>query len=289
MKEILVVANRTLGGKKLLDTVRARAASGDVRFRLVVPQSKPSAGLVIYDEAVRESAQVRVDLAISLVAGEGIEATGEVGDPDPFSATMDAIAERRPTEIILSTHPATQSGWLRRDLIERIHNASGLPVEHVVTDLEQEGLPFGVTLVVASKTASGEELIEHLAKKTANEGTQPEGLPRHVFIAVIPLQDGGGSAPAEARTRLQAMLARLKAAGLIGSGMIGDPDPYTAAINALELFRVDDVVISTLPGERSGWMRSNLIERVRHATSAKVEHVVVDLQADATAAPAGVR
>ena len=48
--------------------------------------------------------------------------------------------------------------------------------------------------------------------------------------------------------------------------MIGDPDPYTATMNALELFRVDDVVISTLPDERSGWMRSNLIERVRSAT-----------------------
>ena len=107
MKEILVVANRTLGGAKLLEAVRARAAAGDVRFRLVVPQSKPSAGLVIYDEAVRESAQVRVDLALSLVADEGIEATGEVGDPDPFLATMDAVAERRPDEIIVSTHPAT--------------------------------------------------------------------------------------------------------------------------------------------------------------------------------------
>ena len=50
--------------------------------------------------------------------------------------------------------------------------------------------------------------------------------------------------------------------------MIGDPDPYTATMNALELFTVDDVVISTLPGERSGWLRANLIERVRHATSA---------------------
>ena len=59
------------------------------------------------------------------------------------------------------------------------------------------------------------------------------------------------------------MLDRLHGAGLLGSGMIGDPDPYTAAVNALELFRVDDVVISTLPDERSGWMRSNLIERVR--------------------------
>jgi hypothetical protein len=264
MKEILVVANRTLGGKKLLDLVRERAAGGDVRFRLVVPQSKPSAGLVVYDEAVRESAQVRVDLAISLVSGEG----------------MDAIAERRPDEIILSTHPATQSGWLRRDLIERIENASGLPVEHVVTDLTQEDLQVGVTLVVANKTASGEELLEHLREKAADGK-------RHVFIAVIPLQDGSGAAPREARARLAAMLARLHDAELLGSGMIGDPDPYTAAINALELFTVDDVVISTLPGERSGWMRSNLVERVRqHATSVKVEHVVVDLQANTTATAA---
>ena len=277
-----MVANRTLGGKKLLDTVLARAAAGDVRFRLVVPQTKPSAGLVIYDEAVRESAQVRVDLAISLVTDEGIEATGEVGDPDPFSATMDAIAERRPDQIILSTYPATQSGWLRRDLIERIQNASGLPVEHVVSDLEQEGPQVGVTLVIANKTASGEELLEHLREKAA-DGRQ------HVFIAVIPLQDGSGSAPRAARARLAAMLDRLHTAELIGSGMIGDPDPYTAAINALELFRVDDVVISTLPNERSGWMRTNLIERIRHSTSAKVEHVVVDLQGNTTAASAGAR
>ncbi len=279
MKEILVVANRTLGGAKLLDAVRARAASGDVRFRLVVPQSKPSAGLVIYDEAVRESAQVRVDLALSAVAAEGIEATGEVGDPDPFLATMDAVSERRPDEIILSTHPATHSGWLRRDLIERIQNATGLGVEHVVTDLEQEGLPFQVTLVVASKTSSGEELIERLRAKAT------EGDRRHLFIAVVPQQDGSGEAPREARARLAAMLDRLHAAGLISSGMIGDPDPYTATLNALELFRVDDVVISTLPDQRSGWLRANLIERVRNATSAQVEHVIVDLQ-PATAASA---
>jgi hypothetical protein len=280
MKETLVVANRTLGGTKLLDAVRARAASGDVvRFRLVVPQSKPSAGLVIYDEAVRESAQVRVDLALSVLAAEGIEAAGEIGDPDPFLATMDAVAERRPDEIILSTYPATHSGWLRHDLIERIQNASGLPVEHIVVDLEHDGLLFNVTLVLANKTSSGEELLEHLKAKAAHGG-------RHLFIAVVPQLDGSGRAPSEARARLAMMLDRLSAAELLSSGMIGDPDPYTAAMNALELFRVDDVVISTLPGERSGWLRSNLIERVRGATSARVEHVVVDPQASTTATPA---
>jgi hypothetical protein len=277
VKEVLVVANRTLGGPKLLDAVRSRAQSGDVRFRLIVPQSQPSAGLVIYDEAVRESAQVRVDLALSAVAGEGIAGTGEVGDPDPFLATMDAIAERRPDEIILSTHPAVHSGWLRRDLVERIENASGLPVEHIVTDLEQEELPFKVTLVLASKTSSGEELIERLKQKA---GDDTRG---RVFIAVIPQQDGSGESPREARARLARMLDHLHEAGLLSSGMIGDPDPYTAAVNALELFRVDDIVISTLPDERSGWLRANLIERVQGATSAPVERVVVDLHATAPA------
>jgi hypothetical protein len=276
MREVLVLANRTLGGAKLLEAVRERAAAGDVRFRLVVPQSNPSAGLVIYDEAVRESAQARVDLALSLLAGESIDATGEVGDADPFLATMDAVATRRPDEILISTYPALSSGWLRRDLVERIRNASGLPVEHVVVDIEQEGLPFKVTLVLASKTLGGEELLTRLGEKAASGD-------RRLFIVIVPQPDGSGGAPQLARARLATMLDRLHSAGLVGSGMIGDPDPYTAAVNALELFRVDDVVISTLPDQRSGWMRSNLIERVQHMTSAPVEHVVVDLQAPTAA------
>jgi hypothetical protein len=186
---------------------------------------------------------------------------------------MDAVAARRPQQIILSTHPETHSGWLRRDLIDRIRNATGLPVEHVVTDVQREGLPFHATLVIANKTSSGEELIENLEAKAAAD---PE---RHVFLVVIPLEDGSGAATARARERLAATLKRLHDAGLLASGMIGDPDPYTAVMNALELFTVvDDIVISTLPDERSGWMRAHLIERVRAGTTVDVEHVVVPEQ-----------
>jgi hypothetical protein len=279
VSEILVVANRTLGGAPLLESLRAHAAQGDVSFRLVVPATAPSAGLVIYDQFVREAAQVRVDLAMSVMAREGMKATGEVGDRDPFLATMDAVAERRPDAIIVSTHPASASGWLRRDLIERIHNASGLPVEHVTVDLDNEGLPFGVTLVIAAKTLAGDELFEHLRRKAA-------GDERHVFILVEPQQDGGGAAAGAGRARLASMLDRLHQANLLSSGMIGDPDPYTACVSALQLFRVDDVVISTLPNERSGWLRANLIERVKHATNLPVEHVVVDLSQTRAAQPA---
>ena len=131
MGEILVVANRTVTGQKLLDAMRAHAASGDTTFRFVVPATRPSSGLIIYDDAVRQSAEARVELATEIFKEAGLKATGEVGDPDPFMATMDAVAQGRPQSIIVSTHPSTHSGWQRRDLIDRIRNATGLPVEHV--------------------------------------------------------------------------------------------------------------------------------------------------------------
>jgi len=281
MTEVLVIANQTLAGHKLLDEIQARAARGDVHVRIVVPMTKPSAGLVIYDDAVREASQVRVDLALSVLAAHNIVASGEVGDFDPFSAVQDAIgAHGKPDEIIISTKPAESSGWMRRDLIEKVTTATGVPVEHIVSDLEKEGLPFHVTLVVANRTSSGEELVHRLEAKAASDR-------EHLFIGVVPQQSKQGSAAHEARERLAAMLDRLHAAGLLASGMIGDPDPYTATVNALQLFRVDDVVISTLPDEKSGWMRSNLIERVEKAASVPVEHVVVTEDTSAAATPAG--
>ena len=53
--------------------------------------------------------------------------TGEVGDEDPFTATLDAVAAFPPDEIIVSTLPETRSGWLRRDLVERIEDETGPP------------------------------------------------------------------------------------------------------------------------------------------------------------------
>ena len=76
------------------------------------------------------------------------------------------------------------------------------------------------------------------------------------------------------------MLDRLRVRGLYAAGMIGDPDPYNAIMNALQYFRVDDIVISTYAETKSGWMRANLVERVERATGKPVEHVV---QEDASA------
>ena len=72
-RTILVVANETLGGQSLLDAVRERADS-DTRFILCVPQNKPRAGLVVYNEAVFDAAQVRLDLALEVIRDMDIRA-----------------------------------------------------------------------------------------------------------------------------------------------------------------------------------------------------------------------
>ena len=265
-KRVLVLANETIGGKTLLDRVKAIAASDDnVRFHVVVPQTRPRHGNIIYDDVVRDSAQVRIDLALEFMRDEGIKGSGEVGDGDPFNAAMDAVAERGIDEILVSTYPATSSGWLRRDLIERLEEATGLPVEHVVVDIAAEGLPFDVTLVVANLTVAAPELVQRL-KALAAEG------PRR-FIVVVPQASTDGHAHREARGRLRRLLDSLDDAGVVAAGMVGDPDPYTAVMNAVQFFYISEIVISTLPEDTSKWVADKLVERVRDATKLPVEHI----------------
>ncbi len=146
-----------------------------------------------------------------------------------------------------------------------------------MSDIDAEGLPFHVTLAVANRTASGDDLLEALTAK-AQAFSQPGR--RQLFIVVIPPEGGSGHALQRARTRLKLVLDRLRVRDLYAAGLVGDPDPFTATMNALQYFRVDDIVISTFAETKSGWLREDLIGRVRKASGKPVEHVV---QSDAPA------
>ena len=96
MRTILAVANETLTGPKLIARAREEAQKGPVRIVVCVPRKNPSHGNIIYADSVFDAAQVRVDLARGVLRELGIDAIGEVGDPDPFTATMDMVAEYQP-------------------------------------------------------------------------------------------------------------------------------------------------------------------------------------------------
>jgi len=267
-RKILVVANETVTGQPLIDAVKRRVDGGPVSVHVICPQNQPKHGYVIYDETIRGAAENRLEMTLAQLAEVGVQATGEVMDPDPYSAIMDAVGDEDYDEIIISTHPDTRSGWLRQDLVTRVEQATRRPVEHVVVDLGPHDPDEGTrTLVVANQTVTGEALIDHL-KQLAAQGP-------HRFIVVCPQ---GGSGEDDAHRRLAHTLKRFQDEGLEAIGQVTHPDPYTAIQQALRFYGIDEVVISTFPATRSGWLRGDLVNRVKASTDKPVHHVVTELE-----------
>jgi hypothetical protein len=124
---VLVIANETVVGDPLLDRIRERAARSPASFLIICPQSDPA-------QAGHPEAERRLRRALSILRAEGIEAHGQVAHPDPYTAAMQAIHDERTDEVIVSTFAPERSPWMKKNLIQRLHNDSKLPVEHVVLE-----------------------------------------------------------------------------------------------------------------------------------------------------------
>ena len=266
---VLVVPNETVAGHKVLEAIEHRAAHGPIRVHRRVPAEQAPARLRDLRRHRPVGRRVRLELILGRLKELGIEARGEVMDPDPFLATQDAIREWGADEIIISTYPYPRSGLLRRDLVERIQKWSRLPVEHVEVDLREE--PMRHALVVANQTIGGRPLIESLERRSTETP--------HRFTVIAP-QSGGDDGAAGTQERLDQTLRELRHAGLDVSGYVTHPDPLTAIVNALQFDPADEIVISTLPSYRSHWLRGDLINQARRATGLPVEHLVFDPDAE---------
>jgi hypothetical protein len=273
---VLVVANETVGGEKLFQALEERAARGPIRCTVICPQNRPRRGFVIYDESARSAARIRLDLTLERLRKLGIEAEGELMDPDPYMAVKDALREHGADEIIISTLPYARSGWLRRDLVARIRAYAQVPVEHVIVDLNEE--PTRHALVVANQTVGGQKLIETL-KRRASESP-------HRFTVICPQDGAGEGAVEDAEHRLHQTLRKLERAGLDVTGYVTHPDPLTSIMNAVDNDPPNEIIISTLPTYKSRWLRGDLIGRVRRGTGLPVEHVMSDPAGDQPAAAA---
>jgi hypothetical protein len=259
-RHLLVVANETVGGKALLDAVRERGKQGPIRVTVVSPQNEPRAGFVVYADSRRSSAERRLRRTLDLFHEAGIAARGAVVDPDPLQAIKDAVYEYKPDEVIISTHPGQlKSSWLRANLIERARKAVDIPVDHVVVDLESPRERSHV-LVIANQTILGEPLLAAIRERSKAGPAD--------FTFLIPADAEG------AERRLRGVCARMGEQGIEASGLLGDPDPVVAAQNAVHDEQIDEIIVSTFPQASSGWLRRDVVGRIK-ALGLPVEHVVV--------------
>jgi hypothetical protein len=267
---VLVVANETLAGRELIEAVKRRAGRGAIRGLVIAPINEPAAGYVVYEHTRRAAAGRRLDRTLVALREAGIPAHGAVYEGGPLSAVKDTLAQEDVDEVIVSTHPEAKSGWLRRDLITEIRKAAGnRPVEHVVADVTAATGTVNV-LVVANETVLSKSLLDAIRQRAAQSPAS--------FLIVCPQSDpaGGEHLHPDAERRLRAALAALRSEGVDAHGQIAHPDPYTAAMETIHDERVDEVIVSTFPGERSGWLRRDLVGRLRTDAGVPIQHVVAE-------------
>jgi hypothetical protein len=277
-RPLLLFLNEVAGGRKLLGAVRER--EGEIsKVVVAAPQNQPAVGQLIDAGELREAARARVEVTMSVLSEFGIASVGEVMDPEPSLALDDAVRAHDPGEVLLSCLAETRFGFTRKDLVQWAH-AQFEPettVTHIPVRIEDDAIRWDVihTLVVATQTVATPDLVNRLKERA---GDRP-----HRYTIICPRAEGVSEE--EIVRDLASTLAELYRAEIDATGQPMSPDPFQAVRNAVEHYRIDEVLISTFAGETSRWLEDDLIGRTRELTGEKpVEHLEVGRPATAVAA-----
>jgi hypothetical protein len=262
---VLAFLNEVAGGRRLLGRLRDLVDAGAGSIALAAPQNQPVAGQIVDVGEVRDGALSRVEVTQEVLDEFGLNSVAAIFDPSPPLAFDDAVRAFRPAYVLFSSLPETRFGFARTDLIEWARSRTDTPVEHVPVRIEDDAIRWDVThtLVIATQTVNSPDLVAHLKKLHADK---PH---RYTFIAPA----SGEISREEVCDRLAATLAALYRVEADATGQpMGGSEPFAAVRNAIEHYRVDDILVSTLAGRESRWLADGLIERIEEITDDPVTH-----------------
>jgi hypothetical protein len=140
---LAIVTDDPLGPESLREI---RPGSSDDRgnevdLRVVIPAVEASAfrhTLGDIDEPRRE-AQARLGRVLEELRANGIEAAGEVGDPDPIQAAQDALLKAPSDEIVIFEHEDAQAHWFEEGLLEKAEAGLEPPLRMVALHSDRDG------------------------------------------------------------------------------------------------------------------------------------------------------
>jgi len=118
-----------------------RDQGNELDLRVVVPAVEATAfrhTLGDVDEPMRQ-AEARLGRVLEELRADGIEAGGEVGDPDPIQAAQDALLKAPADEIVIFEHEQAQARWFEEDLLEKAEAGLDPPLRVVVLHSDQDG------------------------------------------------------------------------------------------------------------------------------------------------------
>ncbi|MDX6581297.1 MAG: hypothetical protein QOI10_481 [Solirubrobacterales bacterium] len=261
---VLAFLNEVAGGRKLLQAIRERVEAGADAVAVVAPQNQPIVGQIVDRDEVRDAALSRVEVTQQVLDAFGIESAGAVMDPQSSLALDDAVRAFQPSEVLLSALYETRFGLTRKDLVEWAKATVEVPVTHIPVRVDDDAVRWDLvhTLVVGTQTINSPDLVARLKERAA-------GKP-HRYTIVCPRS--GDLGREEVCERLARTLAELYRAEIDATGQPMSPEPFAAISNAIDHYRIDEILISTLAGQQSKWLEEGLVDRVKEITDLPIEH-----------------
>ncbi len=238
-QHILVLANETVAGRSLLDALpRPGGPRADPGHRHLSAERAANRARRLRGEPRVGRRTPASDGRSTCCTRRGSPRAARSSTPTRCRRSATALYRYRPDEVIISTHPLARSGWLRKNLVERARKVSNVPVEHVVVDL---------AVTARARARARDRQPDDRRRRAAGRDRRASGARARPTSRWWPPR----TSPAPSGGCVTA-LARLDEAGLDASGHLGDPDPFTAALNALHDEPIDEIVVSTFPKTSSG-------------------------------------
>lgn len=131
---VLVIVPDRLEGWEEIEQIRQVANGNGAEVRVVVPAVEATAfrhTMGDIDEPMQQ-AEERLRASLESLRRSGIEAAGEVGDPDPVQAAADSLLKAPADEVLIFEREADQARWFEEGLFERAQASLEPPLRMVV-------------------------------------------------------------------------------------------------------------------------------------------------------------
>ncbi|HYC80631.1 MAG TPA: hypothetical protein VEB65_02515 [Solirubrobacterales bacterium] len=139
-RRLIAVVTDTLQGDEPARELAGSANGEGIEVRLVVPAVEANVlrhTMGDIDEP-REQARSRLEASLRYLQQHGVEARGEVGDPDPVQAAQDALLKEPADEVVFFEYKEGQERWFEDGLFEHAKESLEPPLRMVVLDGQSE-------------------------------------------------------------------------------------------------------------------------------------------------------
>jgi hypothetical protein len=180
---VIAILTDNLHGSEPVEEILANADQDGVELRVVVPATEANAlrhTLGDIDEPKHEAEQ-RLERALGTLRENGIEVSGEVGDPDPVQAAQDALLKSPADEVLIFEHCEEQSRWYEEGLLEKAQEGIEPPLRVIAVETGDDDHPDHVVNV----EETGQGTINPIADQEVGGGAYIPGMTRSDFAGIV--------------------------------------------------------------------------------------------------------